>query len=223
MSNMDYPRLLCYYVADLEISMPLQATHIKFAMDFKENHSVFSVDEYLSGAVYPDSRTVTGVERKLTHNIEELKKLSSESDFHLGWYAHCLCDEKFLESSELFFSKYLAGFESKEYGSPWWVSLTALKVLFESQILKSFNVKEFLPLINRHKNPNNEPLEEIVKYYDSIKNTYDGDVSLEKIIEDLTVFGVPHKLKCDIEKKLDEFANDIDPDEFEKVYLEMIK
>ena len=60
--------------------MAFTATHIKFALDFKDKYDIKDLSHYLSGAIYPDSRYVTGIDRNLTHN----------SDLHRSsWVACC--------------------------------------------------------------------------------------------------------------------------------------
>ena len=50
--------------------MGLEATHIRFALDLKEDLDAKDLNKYLSGAIYPDSRHVTKLERKVTHNFD---------------------------------------------------------------------------------------------------------------------------------------------------------
>jgi hypothetical protein len=49
--------------------MALEATHIRFALDLKDTYGVNDVHAFVSGAVYPDSRYVMGIDRIATHPV----------------------------------------------------------------------------------------------------------------------------------------------------------
>lgn len=74
--------------------MALEATHIRFAFDLKAIYGVQDIERYISGAIYPDSRYITGVDRLITHPEHyrdwDLKNIN---DFQKGWFAHLLADD----------------------------------------------------------------------------------------------------------------------------------
>ena len=72
--------------------MAMQATHILFARDIKTYLTVQNPHAYFAGAVYPDSRYVTHIERSKTH-IKRNPFDSSLTDFEKGWATHVLYDE----------------------------------------------------------------------------------------------------------------------------------
>ena len=47
--------------------MPFQATHLHYALLKMPELDIKDINKYLSGAVYPDSRYTTKIERDLTH------------------------------------------------------------------------------------------------------------------------------------------------------------
>lgn len=43
--------------------MPLEATHIRFALDLLNKYKIKNIDQYIAGAVYPDSHYITGIKK----------------------------------------------------------------------------------------------------------------------------------------------------------------
>ena len=58
--------------------MSLQITHIRFALDLHKELNITSLDQYISGTIYPDSRYMTGIDRSLTHSDTLLTQFDSE-------------------------------------------------------------------------------------------------------------------------------------------------
>jgi len=72
----------------------MQATHVRFALEFEEALSIKDRDQYLAGVMYPDSRYVTGVDREHTHDYSvEPKDLLEGTDFEKGWKIHVIYDK----------------------------------------------------------------------------------------------------------------------------------
>jgi hypothetical protein len=72
--------------------MAFAVTHIRYAVDTSRDQNIKDWDAYISGALYPDSRYVTGVDRRLTHRLENMPPRKKWDDFHRGWAAHIICD-----------------------------------------------------------------------------------------------------------------------------------
>ena len=73
--------------------MALEATHIRFALDVKDEYNISSLEKYLSGTIYPDSRYITCSDRDLTHSDGLLSLDFAKDDFRKGWYIHLVCDK----------------------------------------------------------------------------------------------------------------------------------
>lgn len=71
--------------------MSLEATHIRFALDLKDEYKIKDIKKYISGTVYPDSRYITGIDRNLTHYNDILKPEFAKDDFKKGWQVHQIC------------------------------------------------------------------------------------------------------------------------------------
>ncbi len=70
--------------------MSFAATHVLCALALQRSLGITNTQEYLSGAVYPDSRYVTLIERSFTHTLFDLTP--SHPDFERGWHTHLRCD-----------------------------------------------------------------------------------------------------------------------------------
>ncbi|MEK7102418.1 MAG: hypothetical protein AAB912_02170, partial [Patescibacteria group bacterium] len=104
--------------------MPLEATHIKFALDVQDKYSVQDVGKYLSGTIYPDSRYVTKIDRALTHGDYLLSPDFAIDDFKRGWATHFVCDKLFNKITDKNFPEYFN--EQTRAGSEteWWINKT---------------------------------------------------------------------------------------------------
>ncbi|MFH0857540.1 MAG: hypothetical protein V1848_02205 [Candidatus Magasanikbacteria bacterium] len=165
--------------------MPLEATHIKFALDLKSKYKIQNLSEYLSGTIYPDSRYISKIERKLTHTGQENISNNMGSDFKNGWAIHLLCDKvcnKAIEETlpELFVDVGPAG-----QGTERWIIKTAIKGIQDMEIYKQFNPNPYLDMVDYFGSPNNEPTEIIKEYNRIIKEMYFGkkEITLKDIGE----------------------------------------
>ncbi len=70
--------------------MSFAATQVLCALALERSLGITNKKEYLSGAVYPDSRYVTKIERSFTHTMFDLSP--DTDDFVKGWHTHLCCD-----------------------------------------------------------------------------------------------------------------------------------
>lgn len=161
--------------------MALQATHIKFALDLKNRYPVKNLEKYISGANYPDSRYLTGISRKLTHDLDSLP--ISNDDFQNGWHNHLVCDLVQGEAMDkLLPDEFNANKNEIVQGSDFWLRRTAIKIIQEIQIFESFDIQSYLLALNYVENPNNENIELVRKSNQIIQNVYHNKKSIS--IED---------------------------------------
>ena len=76
--------------------MSFQSTHLHFADEIKNILLVKDLTRYFSGALYPDSRYITKIDRDKTHSDVKLstgKIINLKDDFHKGWQAHLIYDQ----------------------------------------------------------------------------------------------------------------------------------
>lgn len=187
--------------------MPLEATHIKFALDLKDKYLIQDVGKYLSGTIYPDSRYITKIDRELTHGDYLLSPDFASNDFKKGWAVHFVCDRLFNKITDKNFPEYfnkktLAGLDTKL-----WMNKTVLKIILDIEVLKKIDIQQYLPMLDYIENPNDEPIEKIKLYNRIIQELYGKKEITFKDIEKMWVeLGVEEKLAGEITKKSGEFA-----------------
>lgn len=126
--------------------MPLAATHINYALELKDSLNIKNLNEYLAGALYPDSRCITKIDRKLTHDNSFLnKKINKLSDFEKGWYTHLLCDNSF----NVFKDSLL---QTNEISNDW-PSYTAFKILLDIEISKQHKLGNYFNILKNYPPP----------------------------------------------------------------------
>lgn len=202
------------------IFMPLEATHIKFALDNQDKYHVQDLSKYLSGSVYPDSRYITKISRELTHNDNLLLPDFGVDDFKKGWANHFLCDKLWNQVIDNNFPEIFENEKSRGWGSEHWIKNTALKNILDLEALKMFDIKNYLPLLIDTFCPNGEPVEQIKEYYKMIRELY--GVAREVTIDDLkrmwVRLGIGDELAKKVTEKSEEFAGN--PELVKKIRLQ---
>ncbi len=154
--------------------MALEATHIRFALDLKEKYKIKDIEKYVVGAIYPDSRYVSGIDRTLTHNSEILKPEFAKDDFHKGWQAHQLTDVIQTEIlKECFVYLFPTFVEKNEFANGEWEIFSTLKIIQDIDDMQKFNLASYLKYLKNYAfNPNGEKLVDIEKYNQIIVDLY---------------------------------------------------
>lgn len=189
--------------------MALEASHIRFALDLKDTYNVSDIRKYISGTMYPDSRYVTGIDRRFTHPEDFLDyDFFTLDDFKKGWFVHVLCDKvqgevrkgKFPEISEL----------EKGQGTARWVAETALKILQDFDDVKKFDIGSCLEYLNYVENPNGESKEKLLESNGIIQRVYanPSGPSIDSYYEMWREFGIGDELVGQVKEKTEEFQKD---------------
>lgn len=153
--------------------MALEATHIRFALDVRDLFRVNSLDQYLSGSIYPDSRYVSGIDRKLTHDKSQMgRNFWGADDFRKGWASHILYDDLQYHVHIDWFKDYLKKGGSLDTGGDEWVTVTALKILQEISDLQQFDIGPLLGSLSYINNPNNEDKKSVERFNQRIIDLY---------------------------------------------------
>lgn len=152
--------------------MALYGTHIRFALDVKDYFKADNLNQYLSGAIYPDSRYFSKIDRHLTHSKEfKLLDFYQDNDFKKGWSSHIFYDNiQFQLMAETF--GYLLSPEEHKYGSNNWIIRTTIKILQDLDDIQQFKLANFLDCFDYIEASHNEPLEIVKKYNSSIAALY---------------------------------------------------
>jgi hypothetical protein len=156
--------------------MAMEGAHIRFALDIKDELNIEDESAYLIGAVYPDSRYLTKIDRNLTHPKGYEKEFLNMDDFHKGWFTHLLCDDIQYEVIQEVFPEIGTTIPSQQSNE--WVNRTSIKLLQDLEDIKNFDIQKKLHHLDIVKNPNNENLEILRKYNNLLQSIYVGKVTL---------------------------------------------
>lgn len=192
--------------------MALIGTHIRFALDIRDNFGIKNLDKYISGTVYPDSRYLTKIDRKITHCIDVYNKnFWMEDDFKKGWLIHLMYDKIQSEVFKEIFPELFVEFKNEEsIVSPKnWVIRTVLKILQDLDDISKFNIKKYLKNLEYSENPNNEKIKIVKNYNQMLINIYQKDeVLISDLINMWVKFEIEEELIEQIRDKTKEFILD---------------
>ena len=152
--------------------MAMELTHVRFAYDLKDDLQIKDENAYYCGAIYPDSRYLTGIDRNKTHGDSITRDPFTEglSDFEKGWSTHLLYD---WEASPLYRAltkepdRFPSDFDDQ------WILICALKLLedMESYQQSPEAVRRICNIEYLHP-PQEENQEDLKRYSDIQKKTY---------------------------------------------------
>jgi hypothetical protein len=156
--------------------MSLEATHIRFALDIIDRYEIDDVAQYISGAVYPDSRYMTRIDRQLTHHADLLLPSFADTDFKKGWQSHYLCDALQNKIKKTVFPEIAF---AKDFDENDWVVSTAIKIIEDIDDMQRFDLQACLPALDYAANPNGENLARVREYNQVIRDIYLGKAACE--------------------------------------------
>jgi hypothetical protein len=189
--------------------MSLEATHIRFALELKDKYKIQDMGKYISGTIYPDSRYITKIERKLTHNDDILNPSFAIDDFRKGWQAHQICDSiQNYERKKMFPELFLK--ECDGWTEDFHVIATAIKIIQDMDDMQHFPIQDYLGYFEYAYNPNGEKIEEIKKYNQIMQNLYKD--KKKTTVEDnhrmWLSLGIGETLGIKIKNKTEEFLKE---------------
>ncbi len=201
--------------------MALEGTHIRFALDVKDKYQVSDLGKYLSGAIYPDSRYVSVIDRELTHPADystwDVLKID---DFKKGWFVHLFYDEMQYQ----WMSRFMPELGEGPQGSPAWVRRTAVKNLQDIDDVLKFDIKAYLPLLDHVENPNGENIEGLRKYNRAVQDLYSKPVNNDDLILFWETLGQSGELEDQIKHAAEEYMQNQDMmGRIRKIYEETLK
>ncbi len=176
--------------------MALEATHIRYALDVKNKYQVKDVQKYVSGAIYPDSRYITKIDRHLTHPEDFLEwDILKLDDFRKGWYAHLLYDKIQWKVTMEKFPEIFASNDTNQGGERW-VKHTALKILQDIDDVKKYTIKDYLPYLDYVENLCGEDLQKLKAYNNIFQRMYINpeQVDINSCYEMWKEFGIGDEL-----------------------------
>jgi hypothetical protein len=198
-----------------EEAMALTATHLRFALEMKDELHVQNFEQYLSGTMYPDSRYSTGVAREVTHD-ESLfvGDLLAMDDFRKGWAMHLACDRAQGEAMNQLFPEEVSLTMPGEEG---WIFRTALKVLEDIDDARAFDANRFIRMMTWYQSPcGYETSEQLEHYYGLYRDLYaSGGVVIEAELAVWVKAGMDAVLIERVKERANQFKED--PSSMERV------
>ncbi len=189
--------------------MALEGTHLRFARDLTHRYRVSDASAYFAGAIYPDSRYVTNIKRRLTHPDDFLAwDLERADDFKKGWHTHLLCDKLQSETLKKWLPDLFIG-DTEPRGEVW-VRHTALKILRDIDDVKRFDISAILPCLDYAENPNQEPMETLKRYNRFFQEIYanPATVTIESCFRLWLKLGVDEYLALRVKGQAEVFQQD---------------
>lgn len=178
--------------------MALEGTHVRFALDLMPVLKIGDLGAYCAGAVYPDTRYVTRVDRDVTHGPECPHDPFAEgfTDFQRGWASHLLYDHEAGGAMKKFLSPELGPLAQ---GSAAWVEFTAMKVVEDMEAVRSRpDVLEYLQKLSMPTSPSGEPLEKLQYHFSVTAKLYQTVPSLEGYRQWFVDIGAPEEFATGI-------------------------
>ena len=189
--------------------MSLEATHIRFALDLRNEYKIEDLKKYISGAIYPDSRYVAGIDRGLTHNNKFLLPEFATDDFRKGWQTHQICDMVYNVIRRKTFSElFLVAYES--YDEEEWIVSTAMKIIQDMDDMQFFDIQRYLEFLEYADNPNGESLAAVKAYNQIMIDLYRGKkvTTVEDNIKMWRALGVEDRLCERVREETEKFLKD---------------
>jgi hypothetical protein len=185
--------------------MALEATHIRFALDIRDQYNVQDIEKYISGAIYPDSRYVTGIDRSLTHNDDIMLLEFAKDDFKKGWQAHQICD---VVQGEILTDLLLD--RDDDWDERRWIKISAVKIIQDMNDMKCFDLQSNLKYLEYAFNPNSENIDDIKKYNQIMIDLYKNkkETTIEDNYKMWIALGVDAGQGKKIKIKTEEFLSD---------------
>ncbi len=153
--------------------MSIDASHIRFALDLKEDLNIKNLNKYLAGSVYPDSRHITKIDRNLTHNNDLIDDyFVGDNDFRKGWIAHLMVDN--VQHEHMF--KDFPDLPEK-FTEEWWIHITAIKVVADMDDFSKIEMEEDLTF-EGFEISNGERERSLKSYYTLIKGVFNDHEKL---------------------------------------------
>lgn len=143
---------------------------MRFARDLASLAGVVDEAAYYAGAIYPDSRYLTGVSREQTHRIDvpTFPFTNDQTDFQKGWATHLLYDDLAGARLKSFFCvEEIGDFDQR------WMKTTAAKVVEELYTCQTCpEVLEIIRGVEMREAPLNESWKTLEVYYRVQRDTY---------------------------------------------------
>jgi|SRR5579872_85914 len=192
--------------------MALEATHIRYALDVRDKYEVKDIQKYISGAIYPDSRYVTKIDRNLTHPEDFMEwDVLKLDDFRKGWFIHLLYDKIQWKITMKKFPEIFASADTSQGGERW-VKHTALKILQDIDDCKKYDLIKYLGYLDYVENLCGENIEKLKEYNNIFQKMYANPekVNINSCYEMWKKFGIGDELANKVKEAAEFYSTDVD-------------
>lgn len=208
--------------------MALEATHMRFALDLKDEYQAIDLEKYIVGSIYPDSRYVTGIDRTLTHGEWILADDFTVDDFHKGWQVHQLADDIQTEIIKDYFPKLVPVFAKEDKMiKDEWPMFSAIKIIQDMNDLQKFDLQQSVKCLENYVfNPNGEDIKKVRKYNQIMIDLYKNKkkTTIEDNYQMWLALGVNRESALNIKKQTEELLNNVEiVKKIEMIYDEMLR
>jgi len=186
--------------------MSLQATHLRFSLSIKDDLGVSDMEKYVAGSIYPDTRYLSGVSRKLTHNLDYFAGKKDLGDFEKGWLSHIVADLAFYEIVEEKFGDLIL-YEDYEQQV---LVMAAIKIVQDMEDFSSFDIQPVIDHLDYFETRFHEDERKVSEYNGIIKHLYKGKakIAAEDYLEMRRRMGRTAENNAQVKKKLIELHRD---------------
>lgn len=190
--------------------MSLEATHIRFALDLQNKYQIKDIRPYISGAIYPDSRYVTKIDRELTHDNKFLLPEFAADDFRKGWQTHQICDLVYNSARRKLFPELFPVNFGDLYNEEEWIVSTALKIIQDADDMQLGSIPKYLDCLDYVNNPNSEDISGVKKYNKIMVDLYKNkrNITVSESIDMWLALGVSAELCEQVRIKTESFLKD---------------
>lgn len=188
--------------------MALEATHVRFALALLPRLHISDLATFCSGAVYPDTRYVTGLDRAKTHGVDSPHDPFSEGliDFERGWATHLLYDEFEGAAMRVFIPPHLGVVEQNGAA---WIEMTAMKIVEDMASVRVLgeNISHLLTL-KVDPSPCGEDKSGIQKFFTLAEELYTSQCTLDDYIKWVRNIGASDDIVIKLQNRTAEMLAD---------------
>jgi hypothetical protein len=184
--------------------MAFEATHILFAQELSQKLGVQDRLAYFAGAIYPDTRYVTGLAREVTHAGDGTPRdmlAPGLTDFEKGWATHLYYDQVA--------GPQLADLVAPEDRPDLWYAMTSLKYLEDLNAYDQIDrLQDIFKQLSYTQAPHGESLLKLEEFLKIQRQYYKQRPSIQDCLDLAQHFKVPENQREIIRKYLLHYASD---------------
>ncbi|MEK9155026.1 MAG: hypothetical protein AAB839_00070 [Patescibacteria group bacterium] len=188
--------------------MALEATHVRFALALRSKLGIQDLVAYCSGAVYPDTRYVTGIDRAVTHGPDcpHDPFVEGLTDFERGWASHLLYDRY---EGERIRELMMPSVGSVERSTRAWIEMSAMKVVEDMlSVPKMGEDFQHLRSLALDVAPRGENIDLIRRHFSITADLYGSECALDDYMTWIREVGADEEITTAMRNRVEEILKD---------------